>query len=244
MKEGAAFAIMLPMDGAVILAAGRGERMGGADKALVRLMHRPMLEYSLSAFDECPDIGAIAIVVREQMAERIRELVAAFAPRTPVTVVTGGARRQDSAMAGLRALPSGTGIVAIHDAARPLVTPELISLCLASARATGSGVAARKAVDTLKECLPGTNRVLRTPDRGNLWTISTPQAFRMDYISAALSLAASSGDTVTDDATAMELAGHEVRLVEWNPANIKVTFPEDIAMAEAALMSRKTPENR
>lgn len=235
---------MKGMNGAIILAAGTGERMGGADKAFVPLLHRPMLEYSLSAFDSCPDIGAIVIVVREALSEKARALVSALAPTTPTIVVTGGTRRQDSALAGLQALPRETEVVAVHDAARPLVTPELVSLCVASARATGSGVAARRSVDTIKECAPGTNRVVRTPDREDFWTAGTPQAFLRKPLEEALELAASSEWTVTDDASAMELAGREVRLVEWSRMNIKVTFPEDVAVAEAALAAGASTGSR
>lgn len=221
------------------MAAGSGKRMGGVDKAFSPLSNIPLAGWSLKAFDECPLIGKIALVVREDLVERARELLSGLALQKPVSIVAGGARRQDSALAGIRALGEECEIVAIHDAARPFVTPELISRCIASAVRFGSGVAARRVVDTLKECESEAPKVIRTIDRANLWAIATPQVFRRGTLLASLEKASAEGMDVTDDASAVECAGGEVRLVEWNDANFKITYRDDLRLAEALMEAKR-----
>ena len=223
------------MTAAIILAAGRGVRMGAKeDKAFLGLGRRPLVAYSLAAFEACADVGAVILVVRGDREASAREACRALGVSKLAAVVTGGGLRQDSVRAGLAALPPGAEIVAVHDAARPLVTPELISATIRSARETGSGVAAAKVVDTLKLAGPG-NVAESTVDRDGLWAVATPQTFRAELLRRAYDAVAAAGAVVTDDAGALEFIGEKARLVEWRKPNLKVTVPEDLAVAEALL---------
>lgn len=224
------------MVAAIILAAGRGERMGAnVDKAFIGLGPRPIVAYSLRAFESCPDVDAIVLVVRAgEWADDARALCREAGISKLFAVVDGGPRRQDSVCAGLAALPPGTDIVAIHDSARPLVTPELIAATVDAARRTGSGVAARKVVDTVKVVTDG-NVADATLDRSNLWAVETPQTFQTELVRRAYEAVSKAGQTVTDDAGALEFIGERARLVEWRKPNFKITVPDDLAVAEKLL---------
>jgi 2-C-methyl-D-erythritol 4-phosphate cytidylyltransferase len=223
------------MTAAIILAAGRGERMGGkVDKAFIGLGPRPIVAYSLLVFVSSPEIGAIVLVVRGDRVESTRELCNELGISKLFAIVEGGSLRQDSVRAGLAALPSEAGIVAIHDSARPLVTHELISATIDSARKTGSGVAARKIVDTIKVVTEG-NVATSTLDRSNLWAVETPQTFDTELIRRAYDAVAEAGQTVTDDAGAIEFIGERARLVDSRKPNFKITVSDDLAVAEKLL---------
>ncbi len=223
------------MTAAIILAAGRGERMGGKeDKAFIGLGPRPIVAYSLLAFEACPEVEAIVLVVRGDRIASSRGLCRELGVSKVFAVVDGGSRRQDSVRAGLAAIPPEAGIVAIHDSARPLVTPELIAKTIESARKTGSGVAARKVVDTIKVVADG-NVASSTLDRAKLWAVETPQTFSTMLIRRAYDAVAEAGQTVTDDAGALEFIGEKASLVEWRKPNFKVTVPDDLAVAEKLL---------
>ena len=223
------------MIAAIILAAGRGERMGGKeDKAFIGLGPKPIVAYSLLVFESSPEIGAIVLVVRGDRVEPARELCNKLGVSKLFAIVKGGSLRQDSVRAGLAALPSEAGIVAIHDSARPLVTNELIAATIDSARKTGSGVAARKIVDTIKVVTEG-NVAASTLDRSNLWAVETPQTFDTGLIRRAYDAVAEAGQTVTDDAGAIEFIGERARLVDSRKPNFKITVPDDLAVAEKLL---------
>ncbi len=223
------------MTAAILLAAGRGERMGGAtDKAFLSLGSRPMAAYSLLAFQACPDIDAVVLVVRPDKIASSRELCRALDISKLAAVVEGGANRQDSVQAGLAALPLGMEIVAVHDTARPLVSPSLVSRTIQSAETYGSGVAAHRVVDTIK-VVGDDLTVSSTPDRAKLWAVETPQTFRADLLRRAYDKVAADGALVTDDAGAVERLGEPVRLVESKQPNFKVTHPADLPLAEAVL---------
>ncbi len=218
------------MTAAIVLAAGRGERMGAnVDKAFLSLGPKPLVAYSLLAFESCADIDAIVLVVRRNRMTASRELCRRFGILKLVKIVSGGATRQDSVRAGLSALPPEAALVAIHDSARPLVTPALISATVRSARETGSGVAARRIVDTVKVVERG-NVAVSTPDRSKLWAVGTPQTFRTELIRRAYDAVADAGRTVTDDSGALEFIGEAARLVEWQKPNLKVTVAEDLTV--------------
>ncbi len=223
------------MIAAIILAAGRGERMGGkVDKAFIGLGPRPIVAYSLLVFESSPEIGAIVLVVRGDRVESTRELCNELGISKLFAIVEGGSLRQDSVRAGLAALPSEAGIVAIHDSARPLVTHELIAATIDSARKTGSGVAARKIVDTIK-VVTEDNVATSTLDRSNLWAVETPQTFDTELIRRAYDAVAEAGQTVTDDAGAIEFIGERARLVDSRKPNFKITVSDDLAVAEKLL---------
>ncbi len=214
------------MTGAIILAAGKGERIGNIDKAFITLVDKPMIAYSLLACESCTDIDYIVVVTRPERFDTVAAIAKDFNITKLSSVVAGGNRRQDSVLSGISALPSQTQFVAIHDAARPLVKPELFSLCLASARKNGTGIAAHKIYDTVKECNDDCI-VLKTLNREKLRTTATPQAFSLPLLIKALTYANDNDITVTDDAAAVELLSEPIQLIEWNDNNMKVTIKED-----------------
>ena len=210
---------------ALLVAAGSGERLGaGRPKAFVVLAGRPMLDWSLDA-------------VR---AAGIEDIVVAAPPGASlgegVTVVPGGATRSASVRAALAAAPPGDAVV-VHDAARPLVTPELFTATLAGLEEADCAIAAAPVTDTVKEA--GADRVVTaTLDRSRLWAIQTPQAFRRDALERALDVDDDVLAAATDDAWLVERAGGTVRVVESSPANLKVTTPHDLLIAEHLLADR------
>lgn len=219
--------------GAVIVAAGRSERMGGIDKLFAPLGGRPLLSRTLLAFEDTPCIDRIAVVASERNAAAVRALVAESRFARVQAIVPGGARRRDSVRAGLEAL-AGVEIVVVHDGARPLVAPELVARVVEAARASGAAICAIPARDTIKEVDQG--EVTRTLDRGRLWLAQTPQAFRLDLLLEAHR--AFEGEA-TDDAAMVEALGHVVRVVEGDPHNVKVTTPEDLRLLESLIRLRE-----
>jgi 2-C-methyl-D-erythritol 4-phosphate cytidylyltransferase len=209
---------------ALLVAAGSGERLGaGRPKAFVVLAGRPMVEWSLDAL----------------RAAGIEEIVVAAPPGTVldgVIVVPGGATRSASVRAALAAAPAGEDVV-VHDAARPLVTPEHFRAALHALADADCAIAAAPVTDTVKEAGPD-RLVTATLDRSRLWAIQTPQAFRRSALERALG----AGDDVlalaTDDAWLVERTGGTVRVVESTPANLKVTTPHDLRIAEHLLADR------
>jgi 2-C-methyl-D-erythritol 4-phosphate cytidylyltransferase len=213
--------------GAVIVAAGSSQRMGGADKVLALLGGKPILARVVDAFQRCNPIDQIIVVLNEQNLERGKQLVAEQGWSKVSDVCAGGRRRQDSVAAGLRRL-SNCDWVVIHDGARPLVTVDLINRGLEAAKETGAAVAAVPVTDTIK--LAGDDRIVhQTPPRQNLWAVQTPQVFRIDIITEAYSRA--NGD-VTDDASLVEQLGYRVKIYMGSHDNIKITTPDDLALAE------------
>ncbi len=223
------------MTAAIIVAAGRGERMGAnLDKAFLSLGPRPVVAYAMMAFESCPDIQDIVLVVRREQMAAAKGMTQMFGISKLRRIVAGGKRRQDSVSNGLAALAPETRFVAIHDAARPLVTPALISATVRSAMKHGSGVAAKRLVDTIKYVEKGFV-VARTMDRTKLWSVQTPQTFKTELLRQAYAALADKGETVTDDAAAVELLGEKVRLVEWEQPNLKITVADDLRVAAAIL---------
>ena len=207
---------------ALLVAAGSGERLGAArPKAFVTLAGRPMVEWSVRALRAA---GIERIVVALPEGE---------APPAGCDGVRGGANRSESVRAALAASPDA-GPVVVHDAARPLVTPELFTRALAALSDADAAIAAARVTDTVKESGPD-GEVVRTLDRSNLWAIQTPQAFRRHALESALSVGAELLARATDDAWLVERAGGLVRLVESTPSNFKVTTPHDLRVAEMLL---------
>src|SRR5215217_6898096 len=214
---------------AVVVAAGRGERLGVPDKVLLPLAGRPMLAWSLDALEHAETIGPIVVVAGSHTVDAVSQLVRNEGFVKVQAIVAGGERRQDSVGAGLAALPEGIEIVVIHDGARPLAEPELFDRCAAAAAGSGAAIAATPVADTLKREADGA--IAGTVDRAGLWAAQTPQAFRLETLRRAL--AASSEETVTDEARLCEVAGLPVSVVPASPANLKVTHAEDIPVADA-----------
>ena len=219
----------------IVLAAGRSTRMGGGpNKQFIELSGQPIIWYSLTAFEQCLAVTEIIIVSRPDYLAAARRLTTAFKKIT--AVVEGGVERQNSVWNGLE---KATGdIVAVHDGARPLVTAALIEATIASARQHGTGIAATKVVDTIKEATPD-KTVTRTVDRTKLWAVQTPQTIRTDLLRQAYRQVFSQGIIVTDEAASVELLGQPVHLVETPFLNLKVTTPSDLVTVEALLRARR-----
>lgn len=220
---------------AIVVAAGRGERLAAPAKVLLPLAGRPMLAWSLRALEAADAIGSITIVAGAHIQEAVERLVRDEGFRRVRAIVPGGERRQDSVTAGLAALPGDAEIVVIHDGARPLADPTLFDRAAMAAAAHGAAIAAIPVADTLKRVQDG--QITATVDRRGLWAAQTPQAFRLDTLRRAI--AASTGEDVTDEARICEDAGIPVAVVPASLANLKVTHPEDIPVAEALLRARQ-----
>ncbi len=220
----------------IIIAGGRSERMGkaGVDKCFLTLGPRPVVVWSLLAFQTCEQIDQIVLVTRKEQMNAARILITMFGLSKLAHIVAGGKNRQESVMAGLKAMDPDTRFVCIHDGARPCVKPELITATVESAKKHDSGVAASRITDTVK--MVGAEGVVsKTLDRSVLWAVQTPQAFKATSIQKAYQHVVSKKQKVTDDAGAMEAAGMPVRVVEWNECNLKITHAADLGIAAAVL---------
>jgi 2-C-methyl-D-erythritol 4-phosphate cytidylyltransferase len=216
---------------AVLLAAGRGARMGAAtNKVFLRVGGRPVLAHAVDAFRACSSVNEIIVVVRPGEEPEVRTLIGEHG--TEILVIPGGAQRRDSALAGVRC---ATGeIVLIHDAARPFVRTELIDRVVAGARRFGAAVPVIPEVDTLRRTRDG-ELDRETIERTDLMRMQTPQGFHTVEIRRRLETAMRS---IPDDAAALLLAGLPVHAVPGDPLNIKVTRPEDLTLGEAILSIR------
>ncbi|MEY8437124.1 2-C-methyl-D-erythritol 4-phosphate cytidylyltransferase [Atopobiaceae bacterium 24-176] len=218
----------------VVVAAGSGERFGRpGGKALVEVAGRPLVAWSLLAADAAPSVAELVLVCRPDDMEAMERLVAGLPLALPVTVVAGGADRQASCAAGLGAVSPEMAFVAFHDGARPLVGPHAFEAVAARLRADsflGGAVVGHRCTDTVKVVADGV--VVSTPDRESLWVVQTPQAFPRDVIARAHGRA---GSAATDDAALVEALGLPVAVVDAQHNNLKLTYPEDLAVIEAAL---------
>ena len=221
---------------AIIVAAGKSERMGtGTDKAFLNLGPRPVVAWSLMAFERCPDIDKIVLVVRKDQVNASKSLARMFGISKMLAIVAGGAKRQDSVMNGLKAIDVDARIVVVHDGARPCVTAETISETVKLARRCGAAVVGRRIWDTVKFVEKGTT-VTRTEDRSKLWAVQTPQAFDVRLLRRAYDAVVEQKKEVTDDASAVELIGEPVKIYESEKPNLKITPVEDLRMAAAIVL--------
>ncbi|MBI2874088.1 MAG: 2-C-methyl-D-erythritol 4-phosphate cytidylyltransferase [Firmicutes bacterium] len=226
--------------GAVIAAAGFSRRMRGwGNKQLLPLGDRSVLAHTLQAFEDTPEIREIVIVVRGADKESYEEALSGPRSFSKASVlVEGGPRRQDSVRKGLEALSTSCEVVLVHDGARPLVTPELISRVAAAAAEWGAAVPALEVADTVKRVDEG-RRITATVPREGLWLVQTPQGFRRGVLEEAFRAAAEQGLEVTDEAGLVEASGGQVRVIEGLADNFKITTPGDLAAAEGILAKRR-----
>ena len=211
--------------GAVVPSAGRGERFG-KKKQFKLLGRRPLLFHTLTSFLECDDIAEIVVVVPEVDLEMISRELASLTTIKPVKIVVGGARRQDSVLNGCLALSENVEIIAVHDAARPFVTPELISATIAGCNEADGCIAALPSKDTVKQV--SENNIHRTIDRDSIWLAQTPQTFHKDILINALQ----QDMVATDEASMVEATGGTVVVTEGFAGNFKITTSEDWQLAE------------
>ena len=217
---------------AVIVAAGAGTRIG-FDKVFAPLGGRPLFLHSVEVFSRSGFVGEVVVVGGAGKCARLRgELDAAGFGS--VRVAPGGVERMDSVIEGLRALEPWSGLVAIHDAARPLLTKASLQRCHEAARRTGAAACAEPLADTIHRA--GADRILTAPmDRGGIWRMQTPQIFRRTEILDALIAARKEGRVATDDAGVAIAAGIRVELVEPDGWNFKVTRPADYELARLVI---------
>ena len=223
--------------GVVIVGAGSGTRLGGVDKAFLDLSGEPMIAHSVATFESVDAVEAIVLVVAANRVGAANDVVRRHAWRKVVAVVAGGSSRQESVRSGLDALPS-LPVVAIHDAARPLVSADVILAGVEAAVRHGAAVAAIPVRDTLKRVGPDGETVVATVDRSDLWAAQTPQVFRTERLRAAYSVVGDRAAMFTDDAGIVEAAGFPVAVFGGAQAMLKVTHQDDIEVIEALLASR------
>ena len=227
-----------PKTAVIILAGGSGDRFGReGGKQLVEIAGKPVLTWSAESFDAVGDVGLIVIVCPEDRKEEyLNRAIDPFPFVTPIAVAPSGPTRQESAFSGLECVPDEFEFVALHDGARPLVTPQLIEHTIAMVKGNfdaDGAVVAHPAIDTLKVVENGV--IAGTPDRNVFWNAQTPQVFRTGIYRRAHAAALSDGFVGTDDSSLIERLGGRVLVVEGPRDNLKLTVPEDYELLEAAV---------
>ena len=216
--------------GAIIVAAGESRRMNGIDKVFADLAGRSILARVLDTFNDCASVEEIVVVLSRENLQRGKQLIWNGLWEKVTDACPGGPRRQDSVKEGLRRLTDCQWII-IHDGARPLVSSDIIERGLREANAVGAAAASVPVKDTIK--IATAERIVeQTPPRETLWSVQTPQIFRFDWISQAHRQI---NEDVTDDAMMVERLGYQVKLYMGDYHNIKLTTPEDLALAEIIL---------
>lgn len=222
------------MTTAIIVAAGKSERMGaGTDKAFLSLVGKPVVAWSLLAFERCPEIDSIILVVRKDQVLASKAVVKMFGISKLAKVVAGGAKRQDSVKAGLAELDMDTRYVVIHDGARPLITSDTIAEVVKLAKRYPAATVGHRMTDSVKRVLKGAI-VSASENREQLWAVQTPQAFQVKTLREAYKKLEANA-VVTDDCQIVELAGETVRIFETRRPNLKITTVEDLQIAAALL---------
>ena len=227
-----------PQTAAIILAGGSGERFGReGGKQLAQVAGKPVLTWSAEAFDAVGDIGLIVVVCPEDRREEyLREAIDPFPFVTPIVMAPSGDIRQESAFSGLEYVPDDFEFVALHDGARPIISPQLIMHTISTLKGNidaDGAVVAHRSIDTLKIVENGV--IVGTPDRSVFWNAHTPQVFRTGIYRRAHASALADGFVGTDDSSLIERLGGRVLIVEGPRNNIKLTVPEDYMMLETAI---------
>ncbi len=228
----------------VILAAGgQGTRLkASVPKSLVLLAGQPLLTFSLRIFESSPMVDGVVVVAPEPQLKDIEGIIQDLSFTKVRQVVPGGRRRRDSVARGLAVLEPETGLVAIHDAARPLISAELLDAAIKTAQKKAAVIVAVPVKPTIKQVNPQGMTVEGTLDRKLLWEVQTPQVFRKDIIIQAHQ--EFPHQDVTDDAALVEMTGQAVHVVLGDYRNLKITTPEDLITAEGLLASNKPGEMR
>lgn len=230
--------------GVVVVAAGKGSRMGTKEsKQYLMLQGKPVVVHTLDVFEAMEEVDEIVLVVGAHDVERCQALVRQYGFEKVSQVLSGGSERQYSVNAGARALH--TEWVLVHDGVRPFVTKESILRCWKQAMETGAAVLAVPVKDTIK-VVDGDGIIQSTPDRSSLWAIQTPQAFRRSVLLEAHTQAEIDQFVGTDDAMLVERMGIRVSVAQGDYRNIKITTPDDLEWAESMLerQTHKGEDNR
>lgn len=224
---------------AIIVAAGRGRRIGAdVPKAFLSLAGEPIVVRALRPFEACPQVHRLVVVVPEGLQARAEAMFAAAGVTKLEAVIAGGPERLHSVARALQAIaPEAADILLVHDGVRPFVTPEQIARVIERARAVGAALLALPIVETVKEVED--ERVIGTLERRRLYLAQTPQAFRASLLRAAYERALREGIMATDDAALVERCGWPVVIVEGSVRNLKITWPEDLLLAEALVRAEE-----
>jgi len=227
----------------LIPSAGTGKRMGGTrNKLLLEVRSQPIIAWTLKAGAAASAIEWIGIISQPIDWPELKAILANLNVNKPVEFIIGGSTRQESVYNGLQALPSGAEQVLIHDGARCLVTPDLLNSCAAAIRQCSGLIAAVPVKDTIK-VVDDHGIIKSTPDRRQLWAAQTPQGFNVKLLKQCHVEGVRQGWEVTDDAALFERCGIQVRIVPGEETNLKVTTPQDLAIAEFILSNREGVSN-
>lgn len=222
----------------IIPAAGQGKRMGaGKNKLLLTLEATPILIHTLKVFEADPECSGIILAIHPDDEQEFKSLLNEYGIHKVSSLVTGGKERQDSVYNGLMAVSSLDGIVLVHDAARPFIKIETIHRLVDAASKDGGAIVAVPVKDTIKKA--ANNQVSETVERSSLWSVQTPQAFRVSVLLEAHNKAAREQFIGTDESSLVERIPQPVSIIEGDYDNIKLTTPEDLYFAEAILRKRK-----
>jgi 2-C-methyl-D-erythritol 4-phosphate cytidylyltransferase len=227
---------------AIIVAAGNSRRMG-FDKLLAPLGKRPVLAHTLAAFEKSECIDAIILVGREDRLHEIKEALRTEKFAKIRKIVAGGAERQDSVRAGMAHLRPATRLVAVHDAARPLITPGEIARVVSAAQKAGAAALGEPVSDTLKR-VDDELLISGSVNREKLYAVQTPQVFLRALLEEAYAAVAEKNLIVTDETSAVELLGKPVMIVPSEDFNFKITWPRDLSLAESVLAQRRNASGR
>ncbi len=220
----------------VVVAAGSSERMG-SDKMLMTLGAKPIIIRTLMAFQKSPMVDDIVVVTRQEKIMALADMIKLYDISKVTQVISGGATRMESALAGVSAVRKGAKLIAIHDGARPLATQDLIQRVVEAANEYMAAVPAVRCVDTMKQ-VDGNGVITGAVDRDCVVRVQTPQVFDADVIKGALTKAVEKNLPLTDDCSAMDMMGVKTHVVEGDAGNIKLTEPLDMILAEAILKNR------
>jgi 2-C-methyl-D-erythritol 4-phosphate cytidylyltransferase len=218
------------MTSAIVVAAGTSQRMG-FDKLTAKLAGCPVFIRTLQRFEICSDVKEIILVVHPDRLKQFASLVADFGLSKVNRVVAGGEQRHLSVAAGLQATSPAADLIAVHDGARPLISPDVISLAIREASACGAVSVAAPIVETLKRA-DEERRVVGSVERVGLWTMQTPQVFRREWLTRAYEAVLADGIPVTDEVSAIQTAGFPVKLLTNPGWNLKITYPRDLDLAQ------------
>jgi 2-C-methyl-D-erythritol 4-phosphate cytidylyltransferase len=221
------------MTSAIIVAAGSSRRMG-FNKLLALLSGVPVLRRTLGEFQACPEVGEIIVVGGDEVREQVAQWQQAGGLSKLVALIPGGAERHLSVWAGMQACSAGSDIIAVHDGARPLITPEQISKCIAAAREQQAVACARPMTETIKR-VDAEGRITESLDRTGVWVMETPQVFTKTLLTQAYEAVIRDGAQVTDEVSAVQHIGVTVFVAENTAPNPKITFPADLDLAERFL---------
>ena len=226
---------MKPICAAVIVAAGKGKRMGTEiSKQFLPLRGKEILAHTVEKFEHAENIRDIVLVTGQDSLQDVQDMAQEYGWQKIISVVAGGKERQDSVWNGLLAVSEDTEIVLIHDGVRPFVTEDILNLSIETAVEVGGCVAGVPAKDTIKVC-NSENIAVDTPDRSTLWQIQTPQTFQKERIVKAYKQAKDAGFIGTDDASLAEYSGYPGKVIMGSYRNIKITTQEDLLIGEAFL---------